>query len=69
MVKTSIEKLSESIGFDIGLSDDETQSNLINGFCKGLSNSIIDPSCLSMQICCIVNKLDKKSQKSPFLTF
>jgi hypothetical protein len=42
MIKSSIEKISESIGFDIGMSDDVTQANLINGFCRALSNSIIE---------------------------
>lgn len=62
MIKTSIEKLSESIGFDIGISDDQTQTNLINGFCKGLHNSMNEED-LEMQICSIVNLLNKKSHK------
>lgn len=61
MIKSSIEKLSETIGFEIGTSDDVTQSNLINGFCKGLSNSIIQKNDLDMQLCYIVDKLDEKS--------
>lgn len=36
MIKTSIEKLAEDIGFDIGNSDNETQAKLINGLAKGL---------------------------------
>jgi hypothetical protein len=60
MIKSSIEKISESIGFDIGMSDDVTQANLINGFCRALSNSIIDHA-LDLQICYIVDKLDTKS--------
>ena len=40
MVKSSIEKLSEEIGYDIGMSDDQTQSNLLNGFASALSNSM-----------------------------
>jgi phosphopantetheine adenylyltransferase len=35
MIKTSIEKISEDIGFDIANSDDTVQSNLINGFSRG----------------------------------
>lgn len=31
MIKTSIEKLAEEIGFDIGMSDDVSQAKLING--------------------------------------
>ena len=60
MIKSSVEKLSETIGFEIGLSDDITQSNLLNGFCKGLSNSM-DTGNLPIQLCAIVDKLDSKS--------
>lgn len=60
MIKTSIEKLSETIGFEIGTSDDVTQSNLLNGLCKGLANSINEHE-LSMQLCYIADKLDSKS--------
>ena len=63
MIKTSIEQLSESIGFDIGNSDDRTQANLLNGFCKGLTNSILDNRNLEMQLCYIADKLDKKTEK------
>jgi hypothetical protein len=62
MIKSSIEKLSETIGFEIGLSDDVTQSNLLNGFCKGLANSM-DDNKLGTQLCYIVDKLDDKSCK------
>lgn len=62
MIKTSIEKLSGEIGFDIGNSDDITQSNLINGFCKGLSNSMQSHN-LDTQLCYIANKLNTNSYK------
>jgi len=60
MIKTSIEKLAGEIGFDIGNSDDITQANLLNGFCKGLSNSM-DKSHRETQVCYIVDKLDKNA--------
>lgn len=60
MIKTSIEKLAEEIGFDIANSDDETQAKLLNGFCKGLANSM-DKNHLDMQLCYIADKLDKKT--------
>ena len=63
MIKSSIEKLSETIGFEIGTSDDVTQANLLNGFCKGLANSIVQKSDLDMQLCYISDKLDDKSAK------
>lgn len=60
MIKTSIEKLAEEIGFDIGMSDDISQSNLLNGFCRGLANSM-NKEALSSQLAYIVDKLDDKS--------
>jgi hypothetical protein len=62
MIKSSIEKLAEEIGFEIGTSDDITQSKLLNSFFKGLRNSIRIDSDLDMQICYIVNKLDENSK-------
>lgn len=62
MIKSSIEKLSETIGFEIGMSDDVTQSNLINGFCKALANSM-DERNLETQLCYVADKLDGKSYK------
>jgi len=62
MIKSTVEKMANPIGFEIGTSDDIVQSDLLNGFCKGLSNSM-QPSDLSMQICHIVEKLDYNSMK------
>lgn len=59
-VKSSIEKLSNSIGFDIGSSDDIVQADLLNGFCRGISNSMNSHD-RGMQICAIVDKLDSTS--------
>ena len=61
MIKTSIEKLAEEIGFDIGMSDDVSQANLINGLCRGISNSM-DKSSIETQLVYIVDKLDAKSR-------
>lgn len=63
MIKSSIEKLADTIGFDIGTSDDVTQSNLLNGFCRGLNNSIPQKSDLDMQLYYIADKLDDKSER------
>ena len=63
MIKSSIEKLSETIGFEIGTSDDIIQSDLLNGFCKGLANSIPNKSDLDMQLCYISDKLNEKSER------
>lgn len=61
MIKSTIEKMANPIGFEIGCSDDIIQSDLLNGFCRGLNNSILDKHKLEMQICFIVDKLDNKS--------
>jgi hypothetical protein len=61
MIKSSIEKLSESIGFDIGMSDDVTQANLLNGFSNALANSTT-PHQLELQLCYVVEKLDSKAE-------
>ena len=63
MIKSSIEKLASEIGFDIAMSDDKVQSDLLNGFCKGLANSM-DSNKLGTQLCYIVDKLDDKSCKT-----
>ena len=60
MVRTSIEKLANDIGFDIGNSDDIVQSDLLNGFCRALSNSMQKDK-RNMQICYIVDKLENES--------
>lgn len=61
MIKSSIEKLASEIGFEIGISDDETQAKLLNSFCNGLHDSILNESDKALQICAIVNKLTDKS--------
>ena len=66
MIKNSIQKLADTIGFDIGASDDITQAKLINGFCKGLNNSIPQKSDLDVQLCYIADKLDEKTEKVLF---
>jgi methyl coenzyme M reductase beta subunit len=61
MIKTSIEKLAREIGFDIAMSDDGVQSDLLNGFCEGLANSMQERE-IEMQVCCIVDKLSPKTR-------
>lgn len=60
MIKTSIEKLAKDIGYDIGLSNNETQCDLLNGLFESLSNSM-NESHLQTQICYIVDGLSDKS--------
>lgn len=61
MIKTSIEKLADSIGFDIGNSDDVVQSDLLNGFCRALT--YLPEDRVSMQLCYIADKLTPPSKK------
>ncbi len=63
MIKSTVEKLAPEIGFEIGASDDVTQSNLLKGFFKGLNNSILDKHKLEMQMCFICDKLDNNSKE------
>ena len=58
---SSIEKIAEDIGFDIGNTDDVTQAKLLNGFCRAVHNSISSHSDLEMQLCYIVDKLTPQS--------
>ena len=58
MIKSTVEKMADPIGFEIGASDDVTQSALLNGFCRGLSNSMTNDHDHDSQICFIVDKLD-----------
>lgn len=62
MVKSSIEKLSEEIGYDIGMSDDQTQANLLNGFAAALCNSMQKQN-LEMQLCYISKLLHPKTEE------
>lgn len=62
MIKTSIEKIAKDIGYDIGNSDDVVQSDLLNGFCEALANSMQDRQ-LEMQLCYIAGKLKPKTEK------
>ena len=63
MTKSTIENMAEPIGFEIGTSDDNIQGKLLNGFCKGLHNSIPQKSNLEMQLCYIADKLDNRSDE------
>ena len=60
MIKSSIEKMANDIGFDIGNSDDTVQSDLLNGLCRGMDNSMGERE-IEMQVCYIVDKLTTQS--------
>jgi len=63
MIKSTVEKMADPIGFEIGASDDVTQSALLNGFCRGFSNSMTNDNNKYLQICHIVDKLDLNDLK------
>lgn len=63
MIKSSVEKLADPIGFEIGSSDDNTQAALLNGFCRGLHNSILESHRREMQISYLVDHLDSKAEQ------
>jgi len=63
MILSSIEKIAENIGYDIGNSNDVVQSDLLNGFCKGLYHSMTQDHLRDMQCCYIADKLNPTTLK------
>lgn len=61
MIKTSIELISETIGFDIAHSDDQVQANLLNGLGRGFKTYRNYE--LGTQLAYISDKLNKDSEK------
>lgn len=61
MIKSSIEQLAEPIGFDIANSDDNVQSNLLNGLGRGFK--IYREAQYQMQLAYIVDKLKPETDK------
>ena len=62
MILSSIEKMANGIGYDIGMSNDEVQGNLLNGFFKALSNSIQGHD-RDTQLCYLADRLDGRASK------
>lgn len=62
MISNSIKKLAESIGYEIGLSDNVAQADLINGFSLGLIKGCNDTGYLDMQILGISDSLDRNGK-------
>jgi hypothetical protein len=60
MIKSSVELMAEPIGFDIGNSDDVTQSALLNGM--GRAFNTFQERNLDIQLCYISQKLTKQSE-------
>jgi len=62
MILNSIEKIAGDIGFDIGMSNDVVQADLLNGISRALTNSM-NSSALDMQLCYVSDKLTPNSIK------
>lgn len=60
MIKSSIEQLAEPIGFDIAMSDDIVQSNLLNGLGRGFAT--YRESDRDMQLCYVEQKLTPQAK-------
>ena len=50
MVQNTIQKMAKSIGYDIGLTDNIAQADLLNGFSEGILNSIKEKSGFETQV-------------------
>lgn len=61
MIKSSIELLAEPIGFDIANSDDNVQSQLLNGLGRGFKT--YQSHAFSMQLAYLVDKLTPEAKK------
>ena len=63
MIQSTIHKMARSIGYDIAMTDDIAQSDLLNGFSEGILNSIVDNDSLQSQMAYIVDRLNPKAIK------
>ena len=61
MIRSSIEKLSYEIGFDIGMSDDITQGKLLNGLSDSLCKSMNSLN-RGKQLCYLQMQLDNNTK-------
>ena len=61
MIKTSIEKLANEIGFDIANSDDQVQADLINGLGRGFK--LYSEQNFHMQLSYMSQKINKDGEK------
>ena len=61
IIKTSIEKLANDIGFDIANSDDITQADLLNGLGRGFK--MCNEYQNNLQLSYVVDKLNNDAEK------
>ena len=62
MIESTVEKMANPIGFEVGTSNDTTQAALLNGFCDGMARSMQVRE-LDTQICAVVDSLNGNSFK------
>lgn len=60
MIKSSIEKVAKDIGFDIGMSDDKVQQDLLNGLGEAFSK--YSERDFHMQLCYVSKGLDDRTK-------
>lgn len=60
-VKTSIELISEQIGFDIAMSDDRVQADLLNGLGRGFNT--FNKQGRDMQISYLIQHLSPQAKE------
>lgn len=60
-VKTSIELISEQIGFDIAMSDDRVQADLLNGLGRGFNT--MSPDNRNIQISYFIQHLSPQAKE------
>lgn len=58
---TSIERIAEPIGFDLGHSDSKVQGDLLNGFARGLSAGL-QPGDVATQCAYIAEELTEPAK-------
>lgn len=61
MIKTSIEKIAKDVGFDIGMSDDKIQQDLLNGLGEAFGK--YSDQNFHSQLCYVSRGLTKEAEK------
>lgn len=61
-VKTAVEQMADAVGFDVGMSDNEVQAQLFNGFARAFKRSMPDDLDRDRQCCYIAEKLTPEAK-------
>ena len=62
-IETSVEKMANDIGFDIGNGSDRTQIDLLNGLAEGLASGIQSNADYELQLCYIQKGLSTQAKR------